>query len=112
MGSHCMCAPRAGTYQALSTCDVHVCSVSYKSTWTAPPPSLSVDPVNGKVELSLRLSQVDPEAAKKARREAQAKEQDASSSGGLVQKRHNVTSDEESVEARYIYIAVLCNTSV
>ena len=44
----------------------------------------SIDPVKGRVELSLRLSQVDPEAAKKLRmkKERKKKKQTAHTSDG------------------------------
>ncbi len=61
---------------------------------------LRVDPVNGKVDLSLRLSQVDPEAARKARKEAAAKEEAAFTKSKRVKRKQGTTSDGESMEAR------------
>ena len=63
-----------------------------------------MNPVKKQIELSLRLSHVDPAAAKKRRREERWK--------GQVGKKIKVaasTSDGESVEIRYGYISLLPN---
>ena len=56
----------------------------------------SIDAAHGRVELSLRLSRVDPEAAKKARKK-QEKEKRKGEGGKKVKRRHS-TSDGESLE--------------
>lgn len=64
-----------------------------------------VDPVDKKVELSLRLSQVDPEAARELRKkkeeEGEEREERRKAVGRRKKTRVAETSDGESVELRY-----------
>ncbi len=62
-----------------------------------------MDPVSGKVDLSLRLSRVDPEAAKKARKVAAAEKEQANSAAVRPAGRtRKAASDGESVDTRYV----------
>ena len=66
----------------------------------------SIHPVSGQVDLSLRLSHVDPEAAKKQRKKEERKKDKKAKKSKLTEESLNTSDgeneEEKSTDSRYI----------